>query len=58
MNIEVSRYSINIFPQNEQDVAYLEEVLGLRKSGDIAAAVRIDIIGGSTIAYVKVTKNP
>ncbi len=53
MKLEVGRYSIKIIPENEIDEAYIEEVLGCRKAGDIIKLRRRDVISTSALAYLE-----
>ena len=53
MKIEIGRYRITIYPENDLDVAYIEEVLGLKEDGDKIELVRRNIIGVSHIAYLE-----
>lgn len=57
MRLEVNRYYIQITPENKVDEAYIEEVLGLKNGGDKAVVERVNAIGLSCIAYVKINKN-
>ena len=55
MRFKVKRYCIEIVPENEQDEAYIEEVLGLRQRGECAVAMRRAPIGlEHALAYVEV----
>ena len=53
MKMEIGRYRITIYPENDLDVAYIEEVLGLKEDGDKIELVRKNIIGVSHIAYLE-----
>ena len=35
MKLKISRNSLEVVPENEQDDAFLEDTLGLKKDGDI-----------------------
>lgn len=55
MKFKVGRYGIEITPEGEQDQAYIEEVLRLRRKGDRCAAVRVATLGIDTaLAFVEV----
>lgn len=56
MRLNVDRYGIDITPENVQDEAFLEEVLGLKEGGATAVAYRVNAIGLSRIAYMRITK--
>lgn len=60
MKLEVTRYGLKIVPENAQDEAYIEEVLGLRNLSDDVAKppkrcelVRRNAIGLSRLAYIQ-----
>lgn len=55
MNVERSR--IQIIPENEIDVAYIEEVLEMRREGDQCVGVRINVMGTSALAYIAIRKS-
>lgn len=54
MKLVVSLYAMQIIPENEVDVAYLEEVFKLRQGGDAIPAVRVNVITLSSLAYVEI----
>lgn len=56
MRMRVNRRTIDIIPESPQDEAYIEEVLGLKAGGDCAKAVRIDIMGLGSLAYITIEK--
>lgn len=56
MKIEIDRYSIKIKPENKQDEAYLEEVLGMKENGDKCECIRENAIGLRCIAYISIRK--
>ena len=53
MRLKVNRYSLQITPEDETDEAYIEEVLGLRKGGDVIHLVRDNAMGLSCIAHLE-----
>ena len=60
MNLEISRYALRIVPQDstvidrdERDLAFIEEVLGLRNEGDSVRLVRRNAHGLNCIAYLE-----
>lgn len=65
MRLEVERYRLLILPdpgtigdhsRRETDVAYIEEVLGLRKDGDEAIVRRVNATNLFCLAYLEVSK--
>lgn len=40
MNFRVTRYGIDVFPEDETDRAYIEDTLGLKREGDALPLVR------------------
>jgi len=42
MKIELDRWTIKIIPENEQDVAFIEDTMGLYKDGQTIEIERID----------------
>ena len=56
MEMKIERNCIEIIPENEEDEAYLEEVLGLKKDGDVAVAIRRDVYGIDKMAFVEIRK--
>lgn len=57
MKMEVTRYSIDIIPENETDEAYIEEVLGLKNKDDFVKAIRVAPFGlDHALAYIKLEK--
>jgi hypothetical protein len=57
MQIVVSRTQISIIPDNEMELAYLENTFGLRKKGDFVRLVRENNPLGKFKALT-VTRNP
>lgn len=54
MKFEILRYSIRIIPEDEKDVAYIEEVLKLRTAQDThCVLVRKEVFGTHKLAYVE-----
>jgi len=57
MNLEVKRHRILISTgQNEVDVAFMEEVLGLQKDGDTCIAQRVNAANLDSFAYLEIKK--
>lgn len=63
MKLEVTRYGLKIIPENAQDEAFIEEVLGLRNlSDDIGKPhpkcelVRMNVFNTSKLAYIESKK--
>ena len=56
MNLKVTRYAIFISPDNETDEAFIEEVLGLRKTGDSVKLVRRNAFGLSCLGNLEAKK--
>lgn len=57
MRMEINRHRIRIVPENEMDVAYIEDTLGLKKEGDMISLKRISPIGLSfSLAYLEAKK--
>lgn len=52
----VNRYSMHIEPENEMEIAYLEEVIGLRAEGSSGRAVRVNAMNLSCFAYLEIGK--
>jgi hypothetical protein len=50
MRLELCRSHLEILPEGEADLAYIEDTLGLRKAGNHIPLIRLDHAGGrSTI---------
>jgi len=45
LKLQVGRYSISIYPENEVEEAYIEEVLGLKENGDSVKLFRENVVG-------------
>jgi len=52
MRMEIERRRIKILPDTPQDVAFIEEVLGLHQECDTTTVVRRNVIGTHTLAYI------
>ncbi len=50
MKMEIKRNEIVIYPENPLDIAYIEEVLGLKEDGDSIELVRKDALGLSYVS--------
>jgi hypothetical protein len=42
----IDRFALVIEPENDQDIAYIEDTLGLIKNGDVIRLKRLDSQGG------------
>jgi hypothetical protein len=56
MKLKINRYSMEVIPENSQDEAYLEEVLGLKDEKSEAWAIRVNAMGLSCWAYMEIIK--
>ena len=45
MRIELDRWTIRIIPENEQDIAFVEDTMGLYQDGQVIELERIDNYG-------------
>ncbi len=48
MRLELCRSHLEILPEGEADLAYIEDTLGLRKAGTQIPLIRLDYAGGRT----------
>jgi hypothetical protein len=48
MRLELCRSHLEIVPEGEADLAYIEDTLGLRNAGNQIPLVRLDHSGGRT----------
>jgi hypothetical protein len=48
MRLELCRSHLEILPEGEADLAYIEDTLGLRKAGNQIPLIRLDHPGGRT----------
>lgn len=46
MRLELCRSHLEILPEGEADLAYIEDTLGLRKAGNQIPLIRLDYTGG------------
>lgn len=46
MRLELCRSHLEILPEGEADLAYIEDTLGLRKAGSQIPLIRLDYAGG------------
>lgn len=53
MKLQVERTRFLLIPDNAQDEAWIEEVLGLRKDTDTAVIRRENIASSFGLAYIK-----
>jgi len=56
MKMEITRNSIRIIPEDEQDIAFIEDTLGLVKEDDFINLKRISPLGLDVIAYLEAKK--
>ena len=62
MKLITRRYCLQIVPEtniatgDEIDIAYIEEILGLKKNGDSVSLIRRDVAGLSSIAYLETVR--
>ena len=56
MRMKVGSCGIQIIPENEQDVAYIEDTLGLKEETSFIKLERINASGLSCIAYLEAKK--
>jgi hypothetical protein len=54
MKLEVKQDSLEIIPESEMEIGWIEHVLELRLDGDSIPLVRVNAVGLSCIAYLKV----
>lgn len=54
MKLKIERYSIKLFPENEIEEAYIEEVLELYKDQDTGTVKRVDASNLLSIAYLEI----
>jgi hypothetical protein len=48
MRLELCRSHLEILPEGEADLAYIEDTLGLREGGNQIPLIRLDHVGGRT----------
>ena len=58
MKYKEERSRITIEPSNDMEIAYIEEVFGLKKDGDSIELVRKNAMGLSCIAYLETKVKP
>ena len=56
MKLTVQRFCLDIIPETVQDEVMLEELFGLRKEGDTLTAKRVNAMGLSCWAYLRIEK--
>ena len=56
MRFKTDRYGIKIIPENDQDIAYIEDTLGLKDKNSHIKLKRTNAIGLSCIAYLETEK--
>jgi stalled ribosome rescue protein Dom34 len=55
MKMNLKRYSIQIVPENDEDIAYLEEIIGAKEE-EAMITKRVDAFGLSSLAYIEISK--
>lgn len=58
MKFDVLRRGFQIEPQSEMDIAFIEEVLGLKRADDFCILRRQNAMGLSCIAYLETSIAP
>jgi hypothetical protein len=54
MKMEICRRTIKIIPENEEDAAFIEDTLGMRKADDKIFLERVPCFGiPSSLAYIE-----
>lgn len=53
MKFEIRRHSIVVIPETDEDRAYIEDTLGLKKDGDALLLRRKNAMGIGSIAYLE-----
>jgi hypothetical protein len=56
MKFEIRRDGIVVIPENDQDRAYIEDTLGLKKDGEYILLTRKNAHGLGSIAYLETVK--
>lgn len=56
MRMKLGRFGIMIIPEDEQDEAYIEEVLGLKEEGQSVKLRRENAAGLNKLAYLETKK--
>lgn len=56
MKMEVEKRRILIIPESEQDKAYIEDTLGIKKEEDKVICSRVNVMGLSCIAYLEIER--
>jgi hypothetical protein len=54
MKMEIRRDEIAIIPQDEEDIAYLEDVLGFDSEHPEGKIKRVNVSSTSSLAYIKI----
>jgi len=52
MKLKIERHRLGIVPESETDIAYIEEVLGIKDEGDTTKLERVNVMGTSKLAYI------
>lgn len=58
MKFKIGRYGIQIIPENDEDIAYIEDTLGLKKENDCLDLLRKNAFGLECIAYLEAKRSP
>ncbi len=58
MRFSVTRRGIEVVPENDQDVAFIEDTLGLKKAGDFVPLVRQNAINLSCMGNLTTAPFP
>jgi hypothetical protein len=56
MKFEIGRYSLKIIPEDEQDIAYIEDTLGFKSEDSTVRIVRKHCFQSHILAYLEVEK--
>lgn len=55
MKLKIERHRILLIPEDATEVAYIEEVLGLKYEVDEVVCKRVNAMGFGCIAYLEIT---
>jgi hypothetical protein len=56
MRLRLERRAIYLYPESVAEVAYVEEVLGLRTAGQTCEVKRENVVGTGELACLKIEK--
>jgi hypothetical protein len=51
MKLQVHRYTVVIIPESEQDIAFLEDTLGMKEDGDLIKLERVDTHSSGQVEF-------